>query len=44
VPVAPEQRPTQVTAVYHPDTPLEPTPSLSLASWMTPARPESARS
>ena len=30
--------------VYHPDTPLEPTPSLSLASWMTNGQPEASRS
>jgi predicted regulator of Ras-like GTPase activity (Roadblock/LC7/MglB family) len=30
--------------VYHPDTPLEPTPSLSLASWMTNGQPEPSRS
>ena len=30
-------------STYHPDTPLEPTPSLTLASWMTPPRSESSR-
>jgi predicted regulator of Ras-like GTPase activity (Roadblock/LC7/MglB family) len=30
--------------VYHPDTPLEPTPSMSLASWMTTGQPEPSRS
>jgi hypothetical protein len=30
--------------VYHPDTPLEPTPSMSLAAWMTNGQPEPSRS
>jgi uncharacterized protein len=29
--------------LYHPDTPLEPTPSLSLAAWMTNGHPEPSR-
>ena len=33
-----------VGTLYHPDTPLEPTPSLSLASWMSNGHPEPSRS
>jgi predicted regulator of Ras-like GTPase activity (Roadblock/LC7/MglB family) len=43
VPV-PEHESRPVSAVYHPDTPLEPTPGPLLASWMTPSQPEPARS
>jgi predicted regulator of Ras-like GTPase activity (Roadblock/LC7/MglB family) len=40
----PLQAPTPIGTVYHPDTPLEPTPSLTLASWMTTPQAESSRS
>jgi predicted regulator of Ras-like GTPase activity (Roadblock/LC7/MglB family) len=42
VPLEPLPAPHAVST-YHPDTPLEPTPSLTLASWMTPPRSESSR-
>ena len=40
----PLHAPTPIGTVYHPDTPLEPTPSLTLASWMTAPQAESSRS
>jgi predicted regulator of Ras-like GTPase activity (Roadblock/LC7/MglB family) len=44
VPVPPAEPEPRAAAVYHPDTPLEPDPGPLLASWMTPSRPEPARS
>ncbi len=46
VPIAAEalSSSSPVGTVYHPDTPLEPTPSLSLAAWMTDGQPEPSRS
>jgi predicted regulator of Ras-like GTPase activity (Roadblock/LC7/MglB family) len=35
---------TPLTTTYHPDTPLEPTPSLSLAAWMSAPPSEASRS
>jgi len=36
--------PSPVGTTYHPDTPLEPTPSLTLAAWMSTPQAESSRS
>ena len=41
VPPSPSPSPSPTGTTYHPDTPLEPTPSLALASWMS--QPESTR-
>ncbi len=38
------QDPSPVVATYHPDTPLEPTPDLELAAWMSVPQQESSRS
>jgi uncharacterized protein len=44
VPTEPAPVYAPVATTYHPDTPLEPTPGLSLASWMSSAQSESSRS
>jgi len=44
VPAEPMPAGATLGTVFHPDTPLEPTPSLSLAAWMTSAQPESSAS
>lgn len=36
--------PAPVAATYHPDTPLEPTPDLGLAAWMSASQQEPSRS
>jgi predicted regulator of Ras-like GTPase activity (Roadblock/LC7/MglB family) len=38
------QAPSPVAATYHPDTPLEPTPDLELAAWMSAPQQDSSRS
>ena len=46
VPAGAEASPSSspLGTLYHPDTPLEPTPSLSLATWMANGHPEPSRS